>query len=410
MHFGNGPASANTSATSGLLITGQLPDIDLNQWKSYVDFDEAMSGQCPIRQVELTIDHLIYKSYGLSDLNLSLSRKKKAWSLTLQNPVIAGNMVIPDDKQKALKGEFIRLYLPKQSRSTSEIDPEKIPAFHVIVDDFRYGKKEIGKVDLQVAPTPGGVQFNNLTVSSPLFFIQAVGTWKKKQGQPETSLFGQMNSRDLGKVLKQWRVTDALDGGQGVAHFVLEWPGSPQQFKAANLNGTLDFDFRHGRVTQFTDTAKTELGFGRFLNLFSLQSLPKLPINLVGLTKKGFAFDLFRGNIFLTDGNAETQDTALVGPVAWVRVDGHIGFNQKNYDLDLHVIPNVTSSLPLIVGLAGGPIAGAITWVANKILAPHVGKAAEMNYHISGSWDKPNVIKLPEPGQTQSEEHDEKST
>lgn len=82
-----------------------------------------------------------------------------------------------------------------------------------------------------------------------------------------------------------------------------------------------------------------------------------------------------------------------------MQIKGLIGFANKNYDLHLQVVPNITSTLPLIVGLAGGPLAGVIAWVADKILAPHVGKAAQVNYHIAGSWNKPDII-LPAPAET----------
>nr|WP_251365750.1 AsmA-like C-terminal region-containing protein [Coxiella-like endosymbiont of Rhipicephalus sanguineus] len=67
-------------------------------------------------------------------------------------------------------------------------------------------------------------------------------------------------------------------------------------------------------------------------------------------------------------------------------------------------MPNITSTLPLLVGLAGGPLAGVITWIANQVLAPHVGKAAEVNYHIVGSWNKP-VVTLPAPAKTNFQMH-----
>lgn len=200
----------------------------------------------------------------------------------------------------------------------------------------------------------------------------------------------------MGRLLKKWRITRVLEGGKGQTDFSLQWSGSPDQFLAARLSGSIKINFYQGRVTELTEGAESELGFGRLLNLFSLQSLPKLPINLANFSKKGFAFNLFKGNFSLSKGIAKTKDAALIGDTAWVQIKGLIGFVNKDYDFHLEIVPNITSTLPLIVGLAGGPLAAVVTWIANQVLAPHVGKAAKVNYHIVGFWNKP-VVTLPAP-------------
>ncbi len=398
LHFGSGKAHLQT--VPGLLITGQFDEINWDDWKNYFISKTARPLDAAIRSIELTIDQLKFNSYALSKVYLSLMRVTQAWNLTMQNSDVVGNLVIPDDHSKTWRGRFSRLYLPANKQTEQSIDPRRLPPLDVAINDFHYGDKTLGNIRLKTKPIDTGVQFENLSMVTPLMQVQAVGTWQYKQGEPQTTVFGQLSSRNLGTALKDWQVTQVLEGGEGTARFALEWPGSPQQFTAARLNGAVNIDFRDGRITQIADSASAELGFGRLLNLFSLQSLPKLPMNLVNLTKKGFAFDLLKGDFSIKNGAAKTENSSLVGSVAWVQIKGGVGFPQKTYDLQLQVVPNVTSSLPLIVGLTGGPIAGAITWVANKILAPHVGKAAEMDYRISGSWNKPDIVQLPKPQET----------
>ncbi|WP_304985444.1 YhdP family protein [Coxiella-like endosymbiont] len=176
-----------------------------------------------------------------------------------------------------------------------------------------------------------------------------------QKNQTETRLAGQFVSSNFGTLLKGWGITHALEGGRGLANFSLQWPGSPDQFMATPLNGDIKINFYKGRVTELTEGVESELGFGRLLNLFSLQSLPKLPINLANFSKKGFAFNLFKGNFSLSKGVARTEDASLVGDIAWVQIKGLIGFVNKNYDFHLEIVPNITSTLPLIVGLADGP-------------------------------------------------------
>ncbi|PHH57181.1 YhdP family phospholipid transporter [Coxiella burnetii] len=364
------------------------------------------------KEVSLLTSHLSFYGNKLSKIkvhyqgsssdaatSLLVSPVNEGWSVDIQNPLIAGNLLIPNRLDDYWRGYFSRLYLPEFKAEKKQWNSQALPPVDLAVDDFHYGKKILGKLALQTSRTMEGLRIDKLAITAPLFNVDATGMWRTEIGRSQTTLSGSFTSPNLGDLLKQWKITHALEGGKGRADFSVKWPGSPDQFKVAQLNGDIKLNFYSGRVTELTKTTESELGFGRLLNLFSLQSLPKLPLNLANFSKKGFVFNFFRGNFLLSKGVAKTQNASLVGDVAWVQIKGLIGFANKNYDLHLQVVPNITSTLPLIVGLAGGPLAGVIAWVADKILAPHVGKAAQVNYHIAGSWNKPDII-LPAPAET----------
>ena len=331
-----------------------------------------------------------------ADTSLNLFLTNGGWSVDIQNPLIVGNLFVSNNRRQQWQwqGHFSRIYLPKTKEKKQEIDLQEWPSLDISIDDFRYGRRSVGKVELQTTKTKIGLKINKLNVSAPLFYVKALGLWGYRTDESKTTLSGQFISHNLGALLKQWGLTHALEGGEGRADFSLRWPGSPNQFEAAHLDGHVKASFRNGRMTELGKSAESELGFGRVLNLLSLQSLPKLPLTLVNLTKKGFAFNLFQGDFSLMNGIAKTKNTSLVGDVAWAQVKGLIDFVKKNYDLHLEIVPNITSSLPLIIGIAGGPFAGIIAWIANQVLAPQVGRAARVNYHIAGPWNN-LVVTLP---------------
>jgi len=149
--------------------------------------------------------------------------------------------------------------------------------------------------------------------------------------------------------------------------------------------------------------AESDLGLGKLLNLLSLQSLPfTIASGFQSLGEKGFEFNELKGSIDLVNGKGTIKSLSLVGPIAWVTATGNIDFSKKLYDLQLTVIPNITSSIPLILAIASGPIAGVIGLVANKILGSQIGKAAEQNITVKGSWKNPSVLKLPKPQTTKA--------
>jgi len=57
----------------------------------------------------------------------------------------------------------------------------------------------------------------------------------------------------------------------------------------------------------------------------------------------------------------------------------------------LSISPHVTSSLPVVATLAGGPLAGAVTWVADKLVSKAVTNVTTVNYKVSGPWSHPQV-------------------
>ncbi len=150
----------------------------------------------------------------------------------------------------------------------------------------------------------------------------------------------------------------------------------------------------NGQIVDIGSSNEAKLNFGRLLTFLSIQSLTRrLQLDFSDLKTKGFDFTNLQGNFSLSNGHAITRDTTIEGPVALISIAGRVGILTKDYDLTIKVVPHFTSSLPVIVGIAGGPVAGVVAWLANAVLGSTVQKIAETSYHITGSWDKPDVVK-----------------
>src|SRR5262249_12772809 len=144
-----------------------------------------------------------------------------------------------------------------------------------------------------------------------------------KSGQQSSAFEGQLNTEDLGTVLKQWNVTTDLVGGHGYSTFNLTWEGVPYQPTLKSLSGNVNLHFDNGRIIHLSKSAEAELGIGRILNLFSLQTLPRrLRLDFSDLTDSGFTFDTMRGSFKLDQGNAFTKEAYVKGPVARVAIQG----------------------------------------------------------------------------------------
>ncbi len=186
----------------------------------------------------------------------------------------------------------------------------------------------------------------------------------------------------------------SITAEQAHIRFNLQWPGAPYEINTTRLRGNFSFKASNGQIVDIGSSAEAKVSFGRLLTFLSLQSLGRrLKLDFSDLKAKGFDFTELQGHFTLSNGNAFTRDVTIEGPVATIAMTGRIGLLAKDYDLTIKIVPHFTSSLPVIVGLAGGPIAGVITWVANAVLGSTVQKIAETTYHMTGSWGKPEVVK-----------------
>ncbi|MDF3055733.1 MAG: transrane protein, partial [Gammaproteobacteria bacterium] len=161
------------------------------------------------------------------------------------------------------------------------------------------------------------------------------------------------------------------------------------------LDGQFSIDVGKGRIINISKSSQTELGFGKMLNLLSLQSLPRrLTLDFSDLSVEGFAFDEMKGDFKLENGVANTQNAYLEGNVARIDLKGNIDLDRKGYNLVMLVTPYVTKSIPVVATIAGGPIAGAAAWVGQKILGGVIDTMTSSRYRVTGSWDQPNVGKF----------------
>jgi uncharacterized protein YhdP len=122
--------------------------------------------------------------------------------------------------------------------------------------------------------------------------------------------------------------------------------------------------------------------------------LKRLTLNFSDLSETGYSFTKLTGDLSIYDGNVYTQDLYLDGPVAEMNLQGKVGITHKNYDVTLKIHPYVTSSLPLIATIAGGPVTGVATWLVSKLVRPGIEKIVAYQYHIGGTWEDPTVKEI----------------
>ncbi len=289
--------------------------------------------------------------------------------------------------------ELERLYITPARREVAvaegeasrPLDPRRLPPLTVGIHELKYQKLNLGRLAFRTRPGSQGVLVEQLVLNAPYMKVEGGAEWRV-EGKRRTTASLNLAAPRTHTMLEALGFAAMIHGEDLRIEGELEWPGSPMDFSLPKLQGELKLAIGSGRIES------VEPGAGRLFGLFSLQALPRrLTLDFRDLFGKGFRFDSIKGEIRLEEGNAITKNLLLEGPTARIAVSGRTGYVARDYDQHILVIPGDGSNLFVAGALAWGPQAGALIWMAEKLL--RLDKVAQYVYHVTGSWENPVITR-----------------
>jgi len=238
-----------------------------------------------------------------------------------------------------------------------------------------------GRVEVTARRDGADWRIGKLAVVNPEGSLAGSGAWRVG-ADARTSLKLSLESSDLGKLLERFGRPDRVVGGTGKVEGTLSWSGGPLALQFPSLSGELSLNAEKGQFPQI------QSGFGRVLSLVSL--------NLSEATAKGYQFDSATASLQIAAGVLSTQDMKLRSAAAEVSMAGNIDLAQSTQDLRVKVVPSMRRGVTAAVGLVH-PVIGVGVAVAQGVLKDPVGQIFASEYHVTGSWNDPQVEKLPPP-------------
>jgi len=402
LHLGSG--STQVSDQKGIFIDGYLPTFDWQVWKNYFDnTQDAIAQKRPgalaeiikdqLQNVNIKIGKINVLGQPLSDIKILIQPAEDGWQIGLDSMRIAGQLLLPNDITEGITGKFKRLYLIKDkslNEKTKTFNPASIPPLDIQTDNFQYGDQYFGSVNLISNPIQQGMNIRQFIINSPLLYASMNGSWKmNSQGVSTSHLIGLAKTNNLDHLLKSLNIHSSLVGTDGKFSFDFTWPGPVYSPAIKNVTGDMNVKLGKGWIVDLGESTNAKLNLGRLLTLLSINRL--LVMNFDDLSQKGYGFDTMEGKLDLKSGQITMKDLLFDGSVARIISSGSINLVKETLDLDLTITPYLTSSLPIVATIAGGPIVGVATWVANKVFSKAVAKITTYYYSVTGSWHKPNV-------------------
>jgi uncharacterized protein (TIGR02099 family) len=406
--FERGNIAINTSAKlpneSGLTMNGEFDYINADEWLDLANASEKSSAtpknpsvQLKINSTNLSIKQLEIFNRTLNAISIKSTPQDRYLQLNIDSQEITGDVEWYAAKNIEETGKIIanlkKLHIPASNNKEEDKDKDKdkdikrlnkkYPALDIKAQDFKLAEKPLGMLELKAFEVNDDWVIEQLKISNPDHVLLAEGRWHNWARNPNTNLEFSLAANDIGKTMKRFGQSDTVKGGVALISGKLQWAGSPHQFKKDGLNGTFTLGASKGQII------KIQPGVGRLLGLLTLQSLPRrLTLDFRDLFSEGFAFDVISATAKIENGVMHSDDFFMTGPAAETEIKGDINLNKETQNLKVKVVPHISDTLSL-AALAGGPIAGAAAFVAQKILKDPLNKIAQSEYVITGTWDKP---------------------
>ncbi len=393
------PPALPAGSDGGLALAGSTPRLDVSGW-AMLGAGGKDGRRWPLSGSIATAQGLLF-GRPFADLQLRLRSDAQGLQVLAASPALAGTLRLPQDLQKnGIHADLQRLYWPAEGDSSeagtapapapmAQVDPGALPPLDLQVADFHLGAAQFGAAHFLSTPMTGGMRIEQLQSKSANVSMSAQGTWTGTAADNRTQMRIAFHAEDLGRMLEALGYQNLVAGGRTVADLDASWRGAPSAFALDALDGTLKADVTEGRILE------VKPGAGRLLGLFSIAELPRrLAFDFGDVFRKGFAFDSIRGTFTLGDGNAITHDLEIRGPAADIKVDGRTGLRAHDYDEIVSVYPKLGSTLPVIGAVAGGPVGAVAGLALQGLLGSGLSQASGSTYKVTGSWDKPLIVKI----------------
>ncbi|WP_247256004.1 YhdP family protein [Pseudomonas moorei] len=401
LFLGNG--NAVLPGAKGLRVRGVLSGLDVGPWQDlvnkYAGQDPGGSAKQLLSSADFKVGKLSALGTTLDQASVQLTRKPAAWALQLDSQQVKGTASIPDAKAApmVINLQYVRLPAPDPKVLADEnspdplasVDPTKIPALDITINQLFQGNDLVGAWSLKVRPTARGIALNSLDMGLKGILLQGNGGWEGAPGSSTSWYKGRISGKNLADVLKGWGFAPSVTSREFRMDVDGRWPGSPAWLASKRFSGTLNASMSEGQFVEVEGGAQALRVFG-LLNFNSIGR--RLRLDFSDLFGKGLSYDRVKGLLVATNGVYVTREPIqMTGPSSNVELDGTLNLVGDQIDAKLMVTLPVTNNLPIAALIVGAPAVGGALFLIDKLIGDRVARFASVKYTVKGPWKEPKI-------------------
>ncbi|MDR2925061.1 MAG: TIGR02099 family protein [Azoarcus sp.] len=407
----NRPAPRSSSNGVQVAASFDTLDVDAWQWSLAAGEGSAQSEEAPLPLASVMLDARKVRAFGytFSGMKLRAANNAESWTAHLDSAEAQGVVSWKRGGDGILLARLSRLALSGDASNPESDDqgsgvsspappPRGLPGLDVRAEEFAVGARELGQLEVRATNQEGVWRLDSFSIRHPDAQFSGSGLW-----QPDarhSMLDFTLDVTDVGRFASALGYSNVVQGGQAKLGGKVSWQGPPTQIDYPTLAGQIELNARKGRFERI------EPGIGRLLGVLSLQALPRrVTLDFRDVFSDGFVFDRIDAKATVSGGVMHSDSIEIAGPAAKVLMQGQTDIAAETQDLQVTVRPTLSESVAIGAAIVN-PVAGAVTYLAQKTLGDPFERLFSYDYKITGSWANPTVEKTgsaaPAPGENGS--------
>ncbi|HTY98716.1 MAG TPA: YhdP family protein, partial [Rhodocyclaceae bacterium] len=365
----------------GVLLAVQMKRLDADFWRRLAGGGDGLP--LPVGQVDVRADELVAFGRTVNAFRLAGAAEGSLWKLDLKSREASGRLEWNGDGAGRISGRLAQVAIPEGQGAGEDAGRDAgddLPAIDLAIDHLLLKGKDLGEMKL-AAENRDKAWNAKFELKNDDATFAGEGRWRPIPSASETRLDFTLVAKSVEKTLTRYGYPDAMKEGSALLSGSLGWSGPPQAMDYPTLSGNLKLEAKKGQFK------KMDPGVGRLLGILSLQSLPRrLTLDFKDIFSEGFAFDSIGGQFAISRGVIETKDLQIQGPAARILMKGSVSLPQESQNLRVRVQPALGETLSVGLLIGAHPVAGAIGWIADKVLKDPLGQIFSYEYSVTGGW------------------------
>jgi uncharacterized protein (TIGR02099 family) len=434
---------------TGILLQGDVPMVDGRQWWPVVERYQALSDELSSSvpestsladasaalsglKLDLTLGQFFWDELILKDVHLGGGQSAGGWNISVDDDVLAGEIVLSDSQPIALNAQYIRwpmstvteegsaalehendsdeqdantasdalaLSSDAVSRLLAEITPADIAPVDLVVQELLIGGEDYGYWSTKLRPEADAIVLRDIVGHIRGVDVSGLKdrdgganlVWRQQGDKHHTTFEGRLAGGNLEDISAAWALPAMLDSDRANVALNLQWTGNPADFSLLNTHGDLSLAVKRGRFYRSTDQATSALL--RLVGLFNFDSwVRRLQLDFSDVYKGGTPYEKIEGKVKIDQGILYlTEPITVTNTSSRIQMGGKISLLDETLDASLVATLPVGGNATLITALAAGLPAAAGVYAVSKIFKKQVERVASVSYTVQGPWSEPEV-------------------
>lgn len=393
-----------TDTFRGFAVNAHLPHADIGQWYRVL-YAFSEEGQAQTKSTDasgwlpdsITIEtpQLQWGEQQFHHADIQVWPEDDRWLARVDADNAVLNATIPErfvQQGISVRADYLALRtdfdLPDSKEKTDVSWLNRVPAIDFFCRSCRLDEHDLGQIELAISPRNDGFTIDTLSIKKGKDTLNLNGVWRYADEQGFTHLSGQLDTDDLGDLLRDYGIETAIRDSEAAIDFDLSWEDHLYRPSWPTFNGDVSWDLGKGYLAEVSD------GGARLFSMLSLDSiLRKLTLDFRDIFSQGMFFTDLTGSVQIDDGVARTDDAQLLGSAGDMDITGWTNIATEELNYQLTYAPKVTSSLPVILAWMVNPPSGLAALLIDKVL--HDAKViSRLRYQVTGTISDPVIEEI----------------